>query len=275
MEAEIRALTAEVRNLVAILAEAESQRRIARITSRGTEESMSSKQWNESRPLIRESFESWRDYLYKYALVLMSILGFLVTLIATKWIGQLSVPMVTIGIVCITLSILITFLAIFITLYLERLFIDADLEFTRSMDVGFHRADGVDDPHRNPMRAIERHLAGVIATREQELEALRNRRSTEQLSDVETQILDDQIADLESGIKKDKRSKALMKYVGVRYTSYETARLIITIVVIVLSLVGMGTIIYTLLDSYSSLSEQKETSESVLQLVAPSDSPEM
>lgn len=254
MEAEIRALTAEVRNLVAILAQAQSQQRIDSITSRHTEESMSTKLWNESRPLIRESFESWRDYLYKYALVLISILGFLVTLIATKWIGQLSVPMVTIGIVCITVSILITFLSIFITLYLERLFIDADLEFTRSVDVGFHRADGVDDPLRNPMRAIEKHLASVIATREQELAALRERCATEQLSDAAAEQLEGEIADLDSGIKKDKRSKGLMKYVGVRYSSYETARLYITLGIVILSLIGISTIVYTLLDSYASTS---------------------
>ena len=256
MEIEIRALTQEVRNLVAALERAERTKALDKITDRGDKKDMFTEAWEEAKPLIRKNLESWRDYLYKYALVLITVLGFIMTLIASKWIGQLHVGLVTFGIICISLSVLITFAAIFITLYLERKFAAADMAFTQCMQVDFHRKDGQDDGKRSPMRAIEKYLEKVIAEREKELSVLKQQLTNEELSEVDKMKLEWDIADLSTGIKGDRRSKTLMKYVGVQYTSYEVARLIITLIVLCLSLIGLVTIIFTLLNSYSNMSFQ-------------------
>lgn len=254
MEIELRALVNEVRRLVSALETTERRKELEKITSRGDKKDMFTEEWEESKPIIQKNFESWRDYLYKYGLVLISVLGFLTTLLATKWIGQLSIVLVVLGIVCIGLSVLMIFVSIFITLYLERKFVAANMAFTQCMQVGFHKEDGQDDGKRNPMKAIEKYLAQVIVKREAELEELNKKCASNGLSDLDQEKLDWEIADLSTGIKGDRRTKALMKYVGVQYTSYETARLIITIIVVVVSLVGLGTIIYALLSSYADTS---------------------
>lgn len=250
MEIELRALVNEVRRLVFALETSERRKEIEKITSRGDKKDMFTEEWEESKPIIQKNFESWRDYLYKYALVLVSVLGFLTTLIATKWVGQLSIALVIVGIVCILLSILITFLSIFITLYLERKFVAANMAFTQCMQVGFHKADGQDDGRRSPMRAIEKYLGEVIVKREHDLEDLKKQRAVDGLSEFNKEKLDGEILDLGMGIKGDRRTKALMKYVGIQYTGYETARLIITIAIIILSLSGLSIIIYALMGSY-------------------------
>ena len=256
MEIEIRALTQEVRNLVSALERAERAKEMEKIISRGDKKDMFTEAWEEAKPLIHNNFESWRDYLYKYALVLITVLGFVMTLIASKWVGQLHIGLVAFGIICISLAILISFISIFITLYLERKFTAADMAFTQCMQVDFHRKDGQDDGKRNPMRAIEKYLEGVIEQREKELAGLNQRLIEEKLTYVDRMKLEWEIADLSAGIKGDRRTKALMKYVGVQYTTYEVARLIVTLIVLCLSLAGLVTIIFTLLNSYSNLSFQ-------------------
>lgn len=251
MEIEIRALTLEVRSLVAALERAERAKAMDRITDRGDKKDMFTEAWEEAKPLIHNNFESWRDYLYKYTLVMLSILGFLSTLIATRWIGELNIAPVVTSIVLMGLSVVISFLTIFLTLYLERKFTAANMSFSQSMAVGFGKER---DGDKNPMRCIEKYLAELIETREKELETLKGRRNAEGLSALDIEKLDWEIADLETGIKTDKRDKSLMKYVGMQYTSYETLRLIITIIIVALSTIGMGMIIYALLSSYSTIS---------------------
>lgn len=249
MEIEIRALTMEVRNLVAVLERAERTKTIDRITDRGDKKDLFAEAWEEAKPLIHKNFESWRDYLYKYTLVVLSILGFLSTLIATKWMGELNIPLVVTSIVLMGLSIVVSFLTIFLTLYMERKFAAANMSFSQSMAVGFGKER---DGDKNPMRCIEKYLAELIEQREKALEVLKKRRSVQGLSALDIEKLDWEIADLETGIKADKRDRSLMKYVGVQYTSYETLRLIITIVIVALSTSGIGTIIYALLSSYAT-----------------------
>lgn len=261
MENEIRALTTEVRNLVATLEKAERQKEFDKILSRGDKKDMFTEEWEESKPIIQRNLESWKDYLYKYALVLISVLGFLTTLIATKWVGNLNVGVVVFGIICLGLSVLITFVSIFLTLYLERKFVAANMAFTQCMQVGFHKEDGADDGKRSPIRAIEKYLGKVIGQREQELHGLEERRTGEGLSELDKEKLDWEIADLRTGIKGDRRTKALMKYVGVQYTSYETARFVITIFVIALSLVGLSVVLYALLSSYAEIQQLQSTTQ--------------
>lgn len=236
-------LVNEVRDLVSVLKTAERRKEFEK-------KDMFMEAFEEAKPLFEKSIESWRDYLYKYALVLISILGFTTTLIATKWVGELNVYLIVIGISCLILSALMTFLSIFITLFLERQFVTANMEFTKAMAVDFHKADGKDDITRNPMRAIEMYYQDSIPKREKDLEMLKQSRKTEGLTAIQIQEIDWKIDDLTKGISHDRRAKSLMKYVGVQYNEYETARLIITLVIVAVSLVGLSTITFALLQGY-------------------------
>jgi len=255
MEHEIRALCDQVRSLVATIERIEFNKKIEKISSRGNEKDMVDEMWEKTEPRIHKNFESWRDYLYKYSLAMISILGFLASLIATRWIGEINVTLVVISIICIGFSIAVTFLSMFVTLYLERVFIETARQFTLCMKVGYgNEKDGI----KHPARCVERYYDELIPKREKELEELQKQRQIDGLGALDQMRLDYDITDLKTGIKHDKRTRSLMKFVGFEYTSYEAVRLWITIAVIVMSFAGLGIMFYALLENYSSINSSQE-----------------
>ncbi len=205
--------------------------KLGKMTDKG---SIGQQEWEKSQPLIHSSFESWRDYLYKFSLAIGAALGFLITFISSKWTQTgLDSGTVNLGLLLIAISVLVSFLLIFISLYLERLFLSAHVEFARCMDVGYGNERGT---ITNPIVCVELTLREHLAERLEKFHKLTNPHT---------------IREERQGIKLDRRNIRLMKYVGLKFTKYEHVRLIGTLAIFSLSFAGFYLIATELLTSQS------------------------
>jgi len=175
------------------------------------------KKAEESDALIRENFREWRDYLYKYILVMTTITGFFATLISANWTRVVpDLDMVFIAFILIGCSIAVGLIAIFATIYIEKKIIDARVIFALG---GKNRGERV-----NPVDAIRIDCDEYIA---------------ENAAKLETETDPKEIEWLNIRIKADKRVSRLMKYVAAPAGWYEYVRTGTTALMVVFSFAGI------------------------------------
>lgn len=180
----------------------------------------------ESHGLIRENFKEWRDYLYKYILVMTTITGFFTALMSAKWTRVVPDPVTVYwAFGLMGGSIFVGMIAIFVTIFIERQIIDSHVLFALPT-----RKDR--DPDINPIDAHKMGSREAIAENEAKLE-------------VETD--EKQRAILKMRIKADKRHLRLMYFVAAPVTWYEYVRLGTTALMMILSLAGIGILMHELL----------------------------
>lgn len=171
--------------------------------------------------LAEKNFQEWRDYLYKFAFVMITVLGFLISLIATRWIGEgLDISKIELSLNLIGASLVGAFLTIFYSMYLERRFEDAEVNFALGMEVG--NCDHKDAVH--PFEALRLNTKTFIN---------KNKADLKKTTDPKMRRT------LRLRIRADKKALRKIKYMGVKLTTYDAIRFSITAVVIGLSLAGM------------------------------------
>lgn len=181
---------------------------------------------DESHGLKRENFKEWRDYLYKYILIMTTITGFFTTLMSAKWTRVIPDPVTVYwAFGLMGSSIFVGLIAIFTTIFIERQIIDSHVLF--ALPTGKDR-----DPDINPIDAHKMGARESIAENQAKLE-------------IETD--EKQRAILRMKIKADKRHLRLMKYVAAPVSWYEYVRLGTTATMIILSLAGIGILMNELL----------------------------
>ncbi|MBI5156354.1 hypothetical protein HZA45_03730 [Candidatus Peregrinibacteria bacterium] len=180
----------------------------------------------ESHGLIRENFKEWRDYLYKYILMMTTVTGFFTTLMSAKWTRVVPDPVTVYwAFGLMGGSIFVGMIAIFVTIFIERQIIDSHVLF--ALPTSKDR-----DPDINPIDAHKMGSRESIAENEAKLE-------------VETD--EKQRAILKMRIKADKRHLRLMYFVAAPVTWYEYVRLGTTALMVILSLTGIGILMNELL----------------------------
>ena len=203
-----------------------SEIRFQRILANSQKPDAFMKAVEESHGLKRENFKEWRDYLYKYILIMTTITGFFTTLISAKWTRV--VPDLTTVYLAFDLiggSIVVGLVAIFATIFIERKIIDSHVLFT--LPTSRNR-----DPDINPIDAHKMDSREAIAANKAKLA---------------TETDEKQCAILKMRIKADKHHLRLMQYVAAPVEWYEYVRVGTTALMMILSLAGMSILMHELL----------------------------
>jgi len=186
------------------------------------------KKADESEGLIRENFKEWRDYLYKYILVMTTITGFFTALMSAKWTRVVPDPATVYwAFGFMGVSIFVGLIAIFTTIFIERQIIDSHVLF--ALPTSKDR-----DPDVNPIDAHKMGARESIAENEIKLKT--------ETDEKRREILKMQI-------KADKRHLRLMYFVAAPHEWYEYVRVGTTALMMVLSLAGIGILMHELLTS--------------------------
>jgi len=171
-------------------------------------------------PKVQKNIDDWRDYLHKYSLILISVLGFFIAL-ATLTEKEIDLPNITMGLVLVGISLVITFIAIFSTIFLQRRIIDGNFAF------GLHCKEPYtkhpDEIHYND--AIRRNLRETIQGYKVQLKS-------KELSKKERRVL-------KKTLKADMRMFRALKYSGGTYLWLEHIRVIYTVLILGTSLWGL------------------------------------
>lgn len=181
-----------------------------------------SKDYKENEEKVQKNIDDWRDFLHKYSLILMSIAGFFVALLT---LTKESVDWVQIkyGFLLLGISITLTFITIFTTLFLQRKIIDGNFYFglyctkpwTEHEDKTLHYTD-----------AMRINLEKWIISNAVKLVTANNLKKHQEKY-------------LKNLIKTDRKVLRGLKYSGGTYKWFEYVRVWSTIIILVTSFWGI------------------------------------
>jgi len=178
------------------------------------------KEIEKNEPKVQKNIDDWRDYLHKYSLVLISIGGFFITMVT---ISQKNIDLgkIAYGFAWLGISIAMTFLTIFLTIFLQRKILDGNFAFGQWCGAPY-------DKHPDEIHwadAVRRNLKELIEKNKEKLK-------TETLNKKERR-------NLKKAIKEDTKQLKSMKYCGGTYSWLEQVRVWLTTIIIITSFVGI------------------------------------